>query len=84
MSGEASTTISPDRIRAQSLLDDDRTRQVGSCLVQKKGNSKYAVLPQPFADMLGVEANQEIDLYVNLELGLVIHKLTEEKTNGQK
>lgn len=76
MRSEASAAgVRPENIRAQSLLSDGGTVEFGACRVQRKGHSKYGLLPQPFANMMGVEANQEVNVYVNLEHGLIIHQI---------
>lgn len=73
----------PDsRIRADSILEDSGTRRVGKGNIQKVGNGRYAPLPSLIADMLDAQAKEEVEIFVNLELGCVIHRFQEADDDG--
>lgn len=84
MGSSPRTSLKPDEVRSSQLLQDGGTRRVCSGRIQKTGDSKYALIPSMVADMLDVEVGQDVDIFVNLEEGVIIHKIPELDHDGQQ
>jgi hypothetical protein len=59
------------------LLEDGGTRRVGEGKVVQLNTARYALINHPIPEMLGIEAGEELETFVNFEEGVVIHRKTD-------
>lgn len=76
--GTSPSALRPDEVRVKQLLDDSGTGRVGQVKLQEYHASKYACIKSPIAEMLEVEAGQDLDVFVNVEHDLVMFQISED------
>lgn len=66
-----------DELRVRSAMDHDGTVSVGTYRMMTSGNGVGATVPKEHARRLGLLDARETEVYVNYELGVVMHRIPE-------
>lgn len=66
-----------EELRVESVLDHPGTVSVGECKIMWENTSVGGRIPKEHARSLGVIDAGELEVYVNYELGVVMHKIPE-------
>lgn len=64
-------------LRVRSAMEHDGTVKVGTYRMMASGPSIGGLIPHEHARALGAHDAEETEVYVNYELGVVMHKIPE-------
>jgi hypothetical protein len=67
-----------EELRVDSAMKHPGTAEIGRHKLVRSGPSVGGLIPKEFAKMLGALEAGETDVYVNYELGVVMHKIPED------
>lgn len=65
-------------MRVRSAMEHDGTVEIGRYRMMTSGNGVGGRIPKEHARVLGLLDAEETDVFVNYELGVVMHKIPED------